>query len=403
MLILRRMWGAITLVLVLLSLQGGQARAGVPYVDIYALSYHPPLITITAGEAVTWFNFDRRVHTIISDTGAFYSGPIYPGRFFAVHFPTPGAYPYHDNLYPSYMRGVVIVNPPTTPAPPGPTPTPVAATVSNLATHKNARASDAQPANPPSAAFDGRGDTGWSNIPTGQPGFAHWLQVDLGSEQSFNQVVVNWGTAYADDYAIFVWRDNRWLEIAHQFRGNGGNDWVNFATVRSRHVRLWAFHSTDLTGLYRINEMAIYNQASAINLALDRPVAAQGYEGDGAPERAVDGDPNTAWAAPAVLPQFLSVDLQGSFAVERVTARWAPDRVPPAVSLYGYDNREWKLLDHRDPADGIDQTFVLSTTLVLSQVMIQAEPAGTIPQPAPPQTTTVGVALRELEVYGRAP
>src|SRR4051812_31847529 len=147
----------VLLAAVALLLPSGQARAGTPYVDIYALTYHPQLIAVTAGESVTWFNYDNRIHTIISDTGAFYSGPIYPGRFFAVLFSQPGTYSYHDNLYPSIMRGVVVVDAaPPTPPTPGPTPTLPVATTTNLATGHAIRASDAQPGFGPEAAVDGR-------------------------------------------------------------------------------------------------------------------------------------------------------------------------------------------------------------------------------------------------------
>lgn len=388
----------------LILVQGGQARAGYNAVDIYALSYHPSLIAINVGESVSWYNFDGgRVHTIISDTGAFYSGPIYPGRFFAVQFSTPGTYPYHDNLYPSVLRGVVIVNERPQPTPPGPTPTPLAASTPNLALNRPANASDALRDAPPSAAVDGRAETAWANIPSGSSGFAAWLQVDLGSEQTFNQAVVQWGASYAEDYALFVLQGNRWTPIAGNEHGNGGNDRLNFAPIRARYVRLWAFQSSDLTGQYQVAEFVLYNQTEAVNLALDQPAYSQGYAGNDIPARAVDGDLATQWTAPPGLPQLLAVNLQAPYAVERVVVYWTPDHVPPAVSVYGYDNTRWNLIERRLTAtNDVVQTFAFSQTLTLSQLSIQAEPVGTLPAPPDPPTSTVGVAVREVEVYGRA-
>ncbi|MCW5851601.1 MAG: discoidin domain-containing protein [Anaerolineae bacterium] len=398
---------AILLVVVcalLVLVQGGPARAAYNAVDIYALSYHPSLIAINAGESVSWYNFDGgRVHTIISDTGAFYSGPIYPGRFFAVQFSTPGTYPYHDNLYPSILRGVVIVNERPQPTPPGPTPTPLIASAPNLALNRPASASDALRAYPPSAAVDGRSDTAWANIPSGSSGFAAWLQVDLGSEQTFNQAVIQWGASYAEDYALFAWLGNRWTPVAGNDHGNGGNDRLNFAPVRARYVRLWTFQSSDLTGQYQVAELALYQQTEAVNLALDRPAYSQGYEGNDIPARAVDGDLATQWTAPPGLPQLLAVNLQAPYAVERVVVYWAPDHLPPAVSVYGYDNTRWNLIERRLTAtNDVVQTFAFSQTLTLSQVSIQAEPVDTLPAPPDPLTATLGVAVREVEIYGRA-
>ena len=393
-----------TVCALLVLVQGGQAAAAYNAVDIYALSYHPSLIAVNVGESVSWYNFDGgRVHTIISDTGAFYSGPIYPGRFFAVQFSTPGTYPYHDNLYPSVLRGVVIVNPPPSPATPGLTPTLLVVGGVNFALNRPAGASSALPAAPPSAAVDGRSDTAWSNLPSGAAGFAQWLQVDLGSEQTVNQAVVQWGASYAEDYALFAWLGGRWTPVAGNDHGNGGADRLNFAPVRARHIRLWLFQSSDLTGQYQVNELALYQETDAVNLALDQPAFSQAYVGSDTPARAVDGDLATQWTAPPGLPQLLTVNLQAPYAVERVVAHWAPGQPPPAVAIYGYDNNRWSLIDRRvTTAADLDQTFAFTQTLTLTQVSIQAEPADALPPPADPSPATVGVALREVEVYGRA-
>ena len=52
-----------------------------------------------------------------------------------------------------------------------------------------------------------------------------WLQVDLGSVQSFNRVLLGWEAAYAKAYTVQVSNDgSNWSTIYTTTAGNGGFD-----------------------------------------------------------------------------------------------------------------------------------------------------------------------------------
>jgi len=71
-------------------------------------AYAPNPITLPVGTMVTWTNTDSTAHTATSNTGAFNSGTIAPGRSFSFTFQTAGTYPYHCNFH-SGMVGSVVV------------------------------------------------------------------------------------------------------------------------------------------------------------------------------------------------------------------------------------------------------------------------------------------------------
>lgn len=71
-------------------------------------AYAPDPITVPVGTMVTWTNNDSTAHTATSNTGAFNSGTIAPGRSFSFTFQTAGTYPYHCNFH-SGMVGSVVV------------------------------------------------------------------------------------------------------------------------------------------------------------------------------------------------------------------------------------------------------------------------------------------------------
>ena len=97
------------------------ARAATHSVTIADFAFSPPMLTITAGDTVTWTNEDSVVHTATSATGAFDSGDLTEGESFAFTFTTPGTYAYICSPHPD-MTGQIVVQA-AAPAPsPGATP-----------------------------------------------------------------------------------------------------------------------------------------------------------------------------------------------------------------------------------------------------------------------------------------
>jgi plastocyanin len=72
-------------------------------------AFSPNPLDVTAGSTVTWTNTDSIAHTSTSDTNAWSSGDIAPGRQFSVVFPTVGTFTYHCSIHPG-MVGTVTVH-----------------------------------------------------------------------------------------------------------------------------------------------------------------------------------------------------------------------------------------------------------------------------------------------------
>jgi hypothetical protein len=109
----------------------------------------------------------------------------------------------------------------------------------NLATGKTTTASSYQPtgangAQLPQYATDGDYGTRWASEWVDSA----WLQVDLGSTQSFNHVQLAWEAAYATGYQVQTSADGtNWTTIYSTTSGDGGFDELN-VTGTGRYVRV---------------------------------------------------------------------------------------------------------------------------------------------------------------------
>lgn len=71
-------------------------------------SYHPTIIQVTTGTAVTWTNDDTIIHTVTDIGGKFDSDLIQPGAGWKYTFYDEGKYTYYCTIHP-WMKGLVIV------------------------------------------------------------------------------------------------------------------------------------------------------------------------------------------------------------------------------------------------------------------------------------------------------
>ncbi len=131
-------------------------------------------------------------------------------------------------------------------APPGP----------NLALGKSATASSVQGDLAASYATDGSLTTRWGSAGGVDPS---WLQVDLGSSQSFNTVVLYWEAAYAKQYQIQSSSDGQAWNVAYSYTaGAGGVETVSFPTVSARYLRMVGQARATAYG-YSLYEIQVYN------------------------------------------------------------------------------------------------------------------------------------------------
>jgi plastocyanin len=84
------------------------ARAAQHTVDITDGAFTPAVITIRAGDTITWTNSDDSPHTVTSDDGAFDSGLIDEGQSWSMTFTRAGTFGYRCDFH-SEMRGTVVV------------------------------------------------------------------------------------------------------------------------------------------------------------------------------------------------------------------------------------------------------------------------------------------------------
>lgn len=92
-----------------------------------------------------------------------------------------------------------------------------------------------------------------------------WLQVDLGSPQSFNTIIIYWENAYAAQYAIQYTNgdptvESNWQTAFSNPNGTGKIDQESFPTVQGRYIRVLGQLRSGNYG-YSIYEFQVYNVA----------------------------------------------------------------------------------------------------------------------------------------------
>ncbi|MEU4193577.1 ricin-type beta-trefoil lectin domain protein [Kribbella sp. NPDC026611] len=111
-------------------------------------------------------------------------------------------------------------------------------------------------------AVDGSMSTAWSSARRDP----QWLQVDLGSVQVVNQVLLNWlSTSYAKAYQIQVSGSGRtWKTVYSTAAGDGGTDSLLFSPNYARYVRINATARGVAGSYYSLWEFGIFQDTGAV-------------------------------------------------------------------------------------------------------------------------------------------
>jgi beta-galactosidase len=124
----------------------------------------------------------------------------------------------------------------------------------------------------PENAVDGSLSTRWGSATAGAPPTPpvtgvdpSWLQVDLGSVQSFNTIIINWENAYATQYQILYTNSDpstnpTWNVAFTNNAGKDGTETDNFPTVIGRYIRMNGTQRATQYG-YSLYEFQVYNVA----------------------------------------------------------------------------------------------------------------------------------------------
>src|SRR6266496_6249054 len=70
-------------------------------VQIKSTGFVPATVTINQDDSVTWTNTDTKDHQVVSNSGAFASAILKPGKTYTHAFPSGGTFRYHDGLHPT--------------------------------------------------------------------------------------------------------------------------------------------------------------------------------------------------------------------------------------------------------------------------------------------------------------
>ncbi|WP_286805210.1 discoidin domain-containing protein, partial [Marinimicrobium sp. UBA4209] len=286
----------------------------------------------------------------------------------------------------------------------------VAAAPSNLALDKPVSASSSQNRNRDAEfAVDGNVGTRWSSDFSD----GNWIIVDLESVYDISSVILQWETAYPEQYNLEVSLDgSNWETVSAVTSSNGGVD--SFAMTRSaRYVRVESVKRATKWGV-SLWELEVYGvepepepepetepesttdsettSGDGANLALNQTMFASSSENSSRlPEEAVDGDMNSRWASEYGEDQWIAVDLGATYDLSSLVLRWEVAHAEAYDIQVSTDANDWQTVQSVTNSDGGEDVVELSATG--RYVRIQSVQ----------RATRWGISLWELEVYGAEP
>lgn len=133
------------------------------------------------------------------------------------------------------------------------------AQVVNLAVNKPTLASSFQTSTlVPASAVDDNFSTRWSSAFSD----AEWIQVDLGSAQTFNTVTLSWETAFAQAYKLQTSADgSHWTDVFSTTTGGGGTEKIALPSTSARFVRMQGVKRATRWG-YSLFEFKVSNEST---------------------------------------------------------------------------------------------------------------------------------------------
>ncbi|MEU7000611.1 discoidin domain-containing protein [Nonomuraea sp. NPDC046570] len=251
----------------------------------------------------------------------------------------------------------------------------------NLALDKPATAQSSEPGATPERAVDSDTGSYWAAGPLPQ-----WWQVDLQNVYDLSKVTIANHVRGARYYHYDIQASidgTTWTTVATKNNDTRatkkGDSYAVHAAARYLRVNMTA-NSTGSSGY--ITNFTV-NGLPAPNLALDKPATAQSSESGATPERAVDSNPETSWAATGPLPQWWQVDLQNVYDLNNVAITNSAD----GTRYYRYniqastDGSTWTTVatkDNDSPATSTGDSYAVNTTARYLRVNMTAGSGGHI-------------------------
>jgi hypothetical protein len=203
-----------------------------------------------------------------------------------------------------------------------------ARTGTDLALHTQATASTAADGTQPGNATDGDPNTRWSSDYADD----QWIEVDLGSVQSFDGVDLTWEQAYARTYVVQVSADGRtWTDAAAvdntavPLPFNSGDASLrveSFPAVTARYVRISCGLRNTSWGNSLWTLSVVDSSAPGTDRALHKPVTASTEDPSYPAANATDGNSSTRWSSQYLDNQWIQVDLGSAQPFDQVAILW---------------------------------------------------------------------------------
>ncbi|EGX57713.1 glycosyl hydrolase [Streptomyces zinciresistens K42] len=196
-------------------------------------------------------------------------------------------------------------------------------------------------------ATDGDPKTRWSSAFEDD----QWIRVDLGSQVSFDRVVLTWEQAYAKTYVVQVsddgetWRDTASVDngaapLPFRTSGSAALQNVEFAARTARHVRVLCGKRATTWGTSLWSLSVVDSASPGTDLALRKEATASSAQ-EGAASNAVDGDPNTRWSSAYEDGQWIRVDLGERVRFDRVVILWEQAYAKTYTVQVSDDGEQW--------------------------------------------------------------
>lgn len=136
--------------------------------------------------------------------------------------------------------------------------------------------------------------------------------------------------------------------------------------------------------------LPVVSHAASTNIALNKTAAASSYKGSNTPNKAFDGNTGTRWESNWSDPQWISVDLGGSYIVNGVKIVWETAAGKNYKIQVSNDNVQW--IDVYTVTNGTSGATLDATFSPVSAEYVRMY--GTT------RTTGYGYSIYEFEVYG---
>lgn len=238
-------------------------------------------------------------------------------------------------------------------------------------------------------AVDGDKGTRWASEYSDAP---QWLQIDLGTVHSFNEVVLHWEAAYAKSYLIQTSADgSNWATIYETTTGSGN---VEKLAVQGagRYVRVYCTERVLPYG-YSLWEVEVINHTSNEQpitlLSEQKAVNASSIELPFYEANVVDGRLDTRWSsAHGTNTEWLVIDLGQTAQIREVVLDWEAAYASKYTIQTSSDGAQWNdIYSTSNSSGGHEQINVLGQG---RYVRLLCEERATI----------YGYSLYELQISG---